>query len=328
MPKPTANPFPCTECGYDLRAATGEVCPECGCEITRRTYSRSSVEQDQSATAVEAFGETRKGVDWTLVVWLGCVAVPIVGQLAWVVLALVSGWRTLALRRLLKTQFLEGFKQHKFIAAWPSTMNAELGVALFGGLFTIVGSMNEMHPVVIAMLVLVRIAWLGLVSINNFSAATLALASSAKLGGDPPHPSFRYIHLAIFGAPILATPYFLLGVIDNVVKVPGWISTPLILFFVIACIFGIAGVIMIHTALEQASDALVESQRRHSRKAKRNGAGSGESSNQAAKPNFKPNFKPNSKPYSKQEIFPDPPPADGDGDVIPFEDDSPGPSRS
>ena len=244
--------------------------------------------------------------------WLGCVAIPFVGQLAWVVLALVSGWRMIALGRLESSGFLDGFKQKKIIGAWPLYMKSELAFALFGALFTLVASMNEVPVVLFAALVLLRIVWLGLVSLNNFSAGTLAIEAAAKFEGEALHPTVRFLPLAIFGAPLLSIPFFLLAIIAELVKIPGWISTITNLLLVIACILGIASVILIHTVLEQASDAIYESNRKRS-----------------ARPKKKVEIADSSATaHLKQKIYPDPPPAAGDGEVIPFEDDSSGASRS
>lgn len=314
MPQKPSNPFPCANCGYDLRATRGEVCPECGCEIKRQMHLQSAGRQDDSQDVIDALGDFRKGVDWTLVAWLGCVAIPFVGQLAWVVLAMVSGWRMIALGRLESSRFLDGFKQNKLIVAWPLYMKFELAVAIFGALFTIVASINEKSVVLLAILVLLRIAWLGLVSLNNFSAGTLGFQAVTKFEGQAPHPTFRFLPLAIFGAPILSIPFFLLGIVAELVKIPGWISTNTNLLLVFACILGIASVILIHTVIEQASDAIYESKKKRMAQSKK-------------KINIKIEDS-KANVHLKQMIFPDPPPAPGDGDVIPFEDDSSGASRS
>lgn len=261
---------------------------------------------------MDALADVRKGVDWTLVAWLGCIALPIAGQLAWVVLALVSGWRRIAFGRLTLTEFYVQFQKHKWGMRLPQSMKFELGIAILGGLFTVVASMNTMPPVLFALLVLIRLVWLGLMSLNNFSVAVLAMKASETLHGKPPHPAIQYLPLANFGAPILSVPFFLLSVIAEVVKIPGWINTLANLLLVIACILGIASVILIHTLLEQTIDAVGEDRRKRAIKRKRK-VEVAESPDTA---------------HLKQKIFPDPPPMAGEGDVIPFEDDSSGANRS
>ena len=312
MPAKPSIAYPCTECGYDLRATRGEVCPECGCKINRKLNTRSSIEQSNEQTAMDALADVRKGVDWTLVAWLGCIALPIAGQLAWVVLALVSGWRMIALGRLTRTEFLVQFNKHKWGMWLPQSMKFELGIAILGGLFTLVASMNTMPAALFALLVLIRLVWLGLVSWNNFSVGMLALKASEMLEGEAPHSAIRFLPLANFGAPILSIPFFLLSVIAEVVKIPGWINTLANLLLVIACILGIASVILIHTLLEQTIDAVGEDRRKRAIKRKRK-VEVAESPDTA---------------HLKQRIFPDPPPMAGEGDVIPFEDDSSGANRS
>ena len=314
MPTKPSTPYPCDNCGYDLRATKGEVCPECGCKINRRIHLQSSIDQNESQVVIDALGDFRKGVDWTLVAWLGCVAFPFVGQLAWVVLALVSGWRMIALGRLESSGFLDGFKQYKLIQAWPLYMKIELALAIFGALCTLVASMNDVPVVLFAALVLLRIAWLGLVSLNNFSAGVLGFQAVTKFEGEAPHPAFRFLPLAIFGAPILSVPFFLQTIVAELVKIPGWVSTITNLLLVFACILGIASVILIHTVLEQASDAIYESKKKRSARQRKRANVEIEDSAATA--------------HLKQKIFPDPPPAPGDGDVIPFENDSTDSSRS
>ena len=174
--------------------------------------------------------------------------------------------------------------------------------------------MNVVPPVLFAALALMRIAWLGLVSLNNFSVGILGFQVVKKFEGEALHPAFRFLPLVIFGAPILSIPFFLQTIVAELAKIPGWVSTISNLLLVFACILGIASVILIHTVLEQASDAIYESKKKRS--ARRKKMDNVEIENWPA------------TAHLKQTIFPDPPPAPGDGDVIPFENDSTDPSRS
>lgn len=270
---PNSVPFPCRNCGYDLRGGSREICPECGLKIALHSGPRSSVREDANAVIVQAIEGVQKGVWWSLILWLGCVALPLVGGLAWVALALISGWRTLALWRLQQTTFVSDLGSNPVVASWWILARTELAVAIIGGMMTAVASLNDVPWPFEILLSLFHIAWVGLVGYNNFAALTLATRARAQYGEGESESHMKFAPHAAVLAPLLFVPFFLLMTVNRFATVPGWIGATITMILVLGCIVGIAGVVMTRSALQDAGEALLDHYRRQQSTRKRSATG-------------------------------------------------------
>jgi len=266
---PSANPFPCRNCGYDLRGGSREVCPECGEKIALSSGSKTSPSEDANSNIIQALEGVQKGVGWSLILWFGCIAAPWIGGLAWVALALVSAWRTLALWKLRQTTFVNEFGPNAVLGQWWNLMRAELAVAIVGGLMTAVASLNDVPLPVQLLLSLTHIAWVGLVGYNNLAALTLATLARQRFGEGAVEAHMKFAPLAAIIAPLLWVPFFLLTMLNRFVTVPEWIGATITIILAVGCIAGIASVVMTRTALQDAGEALLDYERKQKAARKR-----------------------------------------------------------
>lgn len=298
MPTPriATTSRPCPECGYDLRATQAAICPECGTELGTEEFPRISERADSTDAIAESLDHLRTGVIWTLLIWLGCIAVPFVGQVAWVVLVLVSGWRALALHRLQATEFWQKLQSAIPKNSWQSLMWAELALAVLGGGATLVVSSAEVPPPLVVILSLLRVAWMGLVTVNNLFALNMAVAVVKRSDEAPLEPFFQAGPLVTLGAPLLFLPLLALEASQPFFKTfPQWIMISVGLVTVAGCVAGVVSIVMIHLALVRARDAAT-----------------------ASPPPRRPSPQHGVRKVHPPPPIPDAPPLAGDGDVIPF----------
>ena len=309
LPPPIRAKLPCSNCGYDLRATTGGVCPECGTRVQqRRSLGLSSSESDPTNSVIEALIQVRKGVCWSLLLWLGCVAVPVIGQLAWVALAIASGLRSVAHWRLVQTKYLSMFAQEPMLASWSRFAIAELAVAVCGGILTIVTSTRTNPMAILLILCILRIAWMGLVCVNNYSAVALGMATIRKFSPDPLPSHFRLAPIALFAAPILFLPFLITVAFAGPTQPPEWVATINVSFLVLGCLIGITSVIMAFSLLDLTADALHESRR---------------PTEPGSPGDQTPRIRTPEHRAPKQPRIPDAPPSAGEGEVIPFAKEPP-----
>lgn len=104
-PRNINEPRPCPACGYDLRGiGQRSRCPECGLSITSASLPASPAALSPSLTRAEelevAFSELGTAAAGTVLLWAGCVWLPLLGPVAWAVVGLFAFWRLMGMRRL------------------------------------------------------------------------------------------------------------------------------------------------------------------------------------------------------------------------------------
>ena len=104
-PRNVDEPRPCSACGYDLRGiGEGSRCPECGLANAISALPVSAVALSPSLTRAEelevAFSELGTAAAGTILLWAGCVWLPLLGPVAWAVVGLFAFWRLVGMRRL------------------------------------------------------------------------------------------------------------------------------------------------------------------------------------------------------------------------------------
>lgn len=291
-----------------MRGNTRGVCPECGTVLRRDTRQLSDRERENANAVIDSLLQVRKGVCWSLVVWFGCVAVPYVGPLAWVVLALASCLRAVARWRLESTGFPDAWKGKGLVGSWWQLTVAETAIAVCCGAFTIVVSRSDIPPALVFMLLLARLVWLCLLTLNNLCALLVGLATIQKYGDAPAGKHYQFGPLVLLGAPILCLPHLVVVAGSSIGKAPVWLDVIVQFLFVMGCIFGITSVFMIYSILETATDAIHQSRIVKDPLPARRPVDVGPTS-------------PTPRPAPR--AAPDPPPQTDVGDVIPFADDPP-----
>jgi hypothetical protein len=101
----TGEPRPCPACGYDLRGiGPRSRCPECGLSNATAPLPASQAALSPSLTRAEelevAFSELGTAAAGTILLWAGCVWLPLLGPVAWAVVGLFAFWRLMGMRRL------------------------------------------------------------------------------------------------------------------------------------------------------------------------------------------------------------------------------------
>ncbi|MSR69189.1 MAG: hypothetical protein EXS17_02445 [Phycisphaerales bacterium] len=252
------------------------------------------------SAAADGFVALRTSVLFSLLIWLGCVAVPMLGGVAWVFLMLATGWRAIGSYRLAQEKFIDQFEQPTYLRSFTPLVHAELAVGCAVAFLTLASSMSNFPIVAVVLLALGQVAWLLLISVNNFLTLEIARVVGRMCGTEPTTPLIRFAPLVIFGAPALFLPLLCIRLLNTLLPtpLPDEIGAGAALIVAVGCIAGAASVLLIQAELTNAHDALCESHRA-------------------------PRVTPVHHPPVRRMARQDEPPAPGSGDVIPFEDDPP-----
>ncbi len=261
-----------------------------------------ATDREQLAALAEGLSALRTGVLWTLLLSVGCVAIPTIGGAAWAFLLLASGWRAIGRHRLEKEGFLDEFNEPSFLRAFTPLVHAELAVGIAVAFLTVASSMGNFPLIVAMLLALLRIAWIGLIAVNNLLTLHFALAVDRRCGNESTSKFTHFAPHLIFGSAACFVPLLALRLIGECATItfPEQLLSGVGLIVGIGCLAGIASVLLIYTELTAASEALAQSRRAPT---------------------------PTPPPRSRRRPQPprDEPPKAGSGDVIPFADDPPGP---
>ncbi|MSR45279.1 MAG: hypothetical protein EXS15_08015 [Phycisphaerales bacterium] len=301
-PQPSQSSDPCPACGYDLRAAPTTICPECGTPIEPRTLSTAG-ESCDTETITTAIEQLANGIKWTLIIWLGCFTLPLVGPLAWILLTISAGVRILALRRIIASGIGRTLSPPFPLALWPRLAWAELVVAVLGSALTVIASSVDVPGAFTALLLILRIGWIGLVAINNAHALSFSVALAKGTPSDSGARMFQFALTATVAAPILMLPFFLLEIVGAFTAgIPPWVTWSVRAVTVAGLFAGVGSVVLIARAiscgLDAAAHAVQPTRRDESVRIRR-------------------------RPPA---VIPDAPPLAGEGDVIPFAEDPVDPS--
>ena len=258
-----------------------------------------SADRDHLAAITEGIAALRTSVLWTLLLWIGCVATPTLGGVAWFLLLLASGWRAIGRHRLDKEKYLAQFSSQGALGVFTSLVHAELAVGCCVAFLTVARSFSDLPKVVVVLLVVTQVGWLGLISVNNLLILQLARAIGRLCDEEPVTPLIRFAPPVILGAAACFVPLFFIRLLNDLLPtpLPAEIATGAGLIVAVGCIGGFASVILIQAELTSASDALVASRRTRSHEPQVNYAS-----------------------LRKQRVV-DEPPTPGTGDVIPFAND-------
>ncbi len=299
MTIPRDHPRPCPACSFDLRATLGNVCPECGAPFDEAAAILGGPSDPDAITALaEAFVALRKSVLFSLLIWLGCVAVPTCGGVAWFFLMLATGWRAIGNHRLAQVTFFDRVEMPGFLRSFVPLVHAELAVGCVVAFLSVASSMSNFPDAAFVILTLGEVAWLGLISTNNFLTVQIARVVGMKCGREATTPLIRFVPLVIFGAPALFLPLLVVRLLNGILTSPlsDEITAGAGLIVAVGCIAGCASVFLIQAEVASACEGVLESRR------------------------AKPPRQPIHSPRRRRQQF-DEPPSPGDGDVIPFADE-------
>lgn len=301
MPAPLLHnqPRPCPACSFDLRATTGNICPECGANFGETVAILSDSSDREAITALaDGFTALRTSVLFSLLIWLGCVAVPTMGGVAWVFLMLATGWRAIGNHRLAQVRFFDQLELPGHLRAFAPLVHAELAIGCSVAFLTLASSMSNFPTTAALLLALGQVAWLGLISVNNFLTLQIARAVGTKCGREPTTQLIRFAPFVIFGAPALFLPFLTVRLLNGFLAnpIPDEVQSGAGLIMAVGCIAGCASVLLIQVEVTSACEAVNESRK--------------------AKPRTQPSHSQRRRSGPRDE-----PPAPGNGDVIPFADE-------
>ena len=108
----TDDSRPCPGCGYDLRGqVSGARCPECGMVAAAASITASRTALAPALTRAEqievGFSELGTAAAGTVLLWAGCVWLPLLGPIAWAVVGMFAFWRLAGMRRLRQLGILD-----------------------------------------------------------------------------------------------------------------------------------------------------------------------------------------------------------------------------
>lgn len=276
---PHDEPVPCPNCGYDLRGSSAVNCPECGHAVTRASILRSQRSgrmedpelQSDSVVgqSVLALDRIRRGLLWTLPLWLGCVGIPGPGTLLWLLLAIGSAARCLTLWQLRQTTHRLWDEPSEWSQRWWLLARAELGVAAGGAILIVLVSFSRAPVFFEWLLALLQCAWAALIALANLASAQLGLRVVMGEGERTPSKHLGLVTAASLAAAALVQPLLVSRLLPKLPPQFEWVAVGAVILFVGGCLAGIVSLILTREILEDAASAVRQGERARRRAAAR-----------------------------------------------------------
>ncbi len=249
----------CSQCGYDLRGTRSRKCPECGA-TARRSSGNTGIRRalDHARDAATIMADLRSATIATVLVWGGVACLGAIGGPVWVLVALGSIWRFIAVWRLGRC---ETCKADLRSTAWTLLRTlawVEAAVALIGAIGVFLGSavgISAAGTVILALLP--RIVWVALIGANTFLVARVAMRLIRVYDWNAPDPWVGIVMYGSLVAPALMIPGIMASIISLLTpgKVNDGVINALQLGAIAGCAFGLVGIIAPVILLSMASRA-------------------------------------------------------------------------
>jgi len=219
--------------------------------------------------SVLVLDRVRRGLLWTLPLWLGCVGIPGPGTLLWLLLAIGSAARCLTLWQLRQTTHRVWNESSEWSQRWWLLARAELAVAASGAFLIVLVSFSRAPDFFQWLLALLQCAWAALIALANLAPAQIGLRLVMGEGERAPSKHLGLVTAVSLAAAALVQPLLLSRLLPKLPPQFEWVFVGAVILFVGGCLAGIASLILTREILEDAASALREGERARRRAAAR-----------------------------------------------------------